>query len=214
MNRRQITAVALAAAGATTTITLASAAAGNPKQRAAPTGLHRTMSPLLESIALPHAVDVATQPMTTVHASIRARKVQQQRKELMRTLVTLTKDKQAFSAMQVAADAARASQAAAARAAGAARFSTPAASTSSAGGVYGLTGFLACVAFRESRDDPTAVNSSSGAGGLFQFMPSTWSNLGEPGLPEDAPASVQIAAAEKLYAEEGSSPWSGGGYSC
>ena len=215
MNRRQITAVALAAVGATTTVTIATAAAGNPAHDTAPAGLHRTMSPLLESIALPHAADVATQPMNTLHASVRARKVQKQRSQLAAALVTLSKEKEAFAAWQAAADAAKASQAAAAQAAASRVASAPSASTTStAGGAYGLTGFLACVAFRESRNDPTAVNPSSGAGGLFQFLPSTWANLGEPGLPEDAPVSVQIAAAEKLLAEEGTSPWAGGGYSC
>src|SRR5918994_2120485 len=31
---------------------------------------------------------------------------------------------------------------------------------------------------RESKDDPNAVNPSSGAGGKYQFLPSTWSGYG------------------------------------
>ena len=84
----------------------------------------------------------------------------------------------------------------------------------SGGTLTGLPPFLACVAWRESRDTPTAVNPSSGAGGLFQFLPSTWSALGYPGLPENASVADQIAAAEQLYAEQGAAPWAGGSYSC
>jgi len=38
--------------------------------------------------------------------------------------------------------------------------------------------FLECVSWRESKDTPTAVNGSSGAAGLFQFLPA-WQH----GLP-------------------------------
>ena len=86
--------------------------------------------------------------------------------------------------------------------------------TQPVGTLTGLPPFLACVAWRESRDTPTAVNPSSGAGGLFQFLPSTWSALGYSGLPENAPVATQIAAAEQLYAEQGPAPWSGGSYAC
>jgi hypothetical protein len=66
-----------------------------------------------------------------------------------------------------------------------------------------------CIAWHESRFDPSAVNPSSGAGGALQFLPSTWANLGRPGLPEDAPLSDQIAAAWQLYRSQGWSPWAG-----
>jgi len=79
---------------------------------------------------------------------------------------------------------------------------------------YGLDPFFACVAWRESRDDPKAVNSSSGAGGLFQFLPSTWANIGGIGLPQDANVLTQIAMAQKLKDLQGTSPWAGGGYVC
>ena len=92
--------------------------------------------------------------------------------------------------------------------------SAPTPPSVAASGPFGLTGFLACVAYRESHDDPTAVNPSSGAGGLFQFLPSTWANLGEPGLPQNASVAEQISAAQRLMAMEGTSPWAGGGYSC
>jgi LysM repeat protein len=67
--------------------------------------------------------------------------------------------------------------------------------------------FQACVIQRESGGDATAVNPSSGAGGLYQFLPSTWASLGYSGLPQNAPVSEQTQAFNTLYAEDGSSPW-------
>lgn len=69
----------------------------------------------------------------------------------------------------------------------------------------------ACIIRHESGGDPTAVNPSSGAGGLYQFLPSTWQANGGSGLPEDAPASVQTAEAMRVQAQEGWSPWIGDG---
>jgi LysM repeat protein len=67
------------------------------------------------------------------------------------------------------------------------------------------------VAQAESGGDPTAVNPSSGAGGLYQFIPSTWAALGYarqyPGGAQTAPVSVQNQAFAKAYALWGSSPW-------
>jgi len=79
---------------------------------------------------------------------------------------------------------------------------------------YGLDPFFACVAWRESRDQPQVVNTSSGAGGLFQFLPSTWASVGYAGAPQDAPVATQIEAAYKLKSIMGTSPWAGGGYEC
>jgi hypothetical protein len=78
-------------------------------------------------------------------------------------------------------------------------------------GTEGMGAFEACVISRESGGNPRAVNPSSGAGGLFQFLPSTWAGLGYarayPGGAQTAPVSVQEAAFAKLYAEAGTSPW-------
>jgi resuscitation-promoting factor RpfC len=78
-------------------------------------------------------------------------------------------------------------------------------------GTQGMAAFEACVISRESGGNPRAVNSSSGAGGLFQFLPSTWAGLGYasayPGGAQTAPVSVQEAAFAKLFAEAGTSPW-------
>ena len=65
----------------------------------------------------------------------------------------------------------------------------------------------ACIISRESGGNPRAVNPSSGAGGIFQFLPSTWAGLGFSGLPEDASAATQWAAFDKLVALQGYSPW-------
>ena len=75
----------------------------------------------------------------------------------------------------------------------------------------GLPAFEACVISRESGGNPQAVNAASGAGGLFQFLPSTWASLGYaaayPGGAQTAPVSVQEEAFAKLYAAAGTSPW-------
>jgi peptidoglycan hydrolase CwlO-like protein len=67
-----------------------------------------------------------------------------------------------------------------------------------------------CVAQHESGFDPNAVNPSSGAAGVFQFLPSTWAAMsvaaGYPGSSAfDASANVAVAAwTEGRY---GWSPW-------
>jgi LysM repeat protein len=68
--------------------------------------------------------------------------------------------------------------------------------------------FQSCVIQAESGGNAQAVNSSSGAGGLYGFLPSTWQALGYSGLPEDASVSEQNAAYSKEYSESGSSAWS------
>lgn len=70
---------------------------------------------------------------------------------------------------------------------------------------------LACIRNAESGGDYSAVNAGSGAGGAYQFMPSTWAALGGSGLPENAPPAEQDAMAMKLYEERGWEPWSGDG---
>jgi len=65
-----------------------------------------------------------------------------------------------------------------------------------------------CVIQAESGGNPSAVNPTTGAGGLYGFMPSTWHALGYSGNPQDAPVSVQNAAYAKEYARSGSGAWS------
>ena len=75
----------------------------------------------------------------------------------------------------------------------------------------GMAAFESCVISRESGGNPHAVNPTSGAGGLYQFLPSTWADLGYasayPGGAQSAPVSVQRAAFARLFAEAGTSPW-------
>jgi resuscitation-promoting factor RpfC len=67
--------------------------------------------------------------------------------------------------------------------------------------------FQSCVIQAESGGNPRAVNPSSGAGGLYGFLPSTWQALGFSGLPQNAPVSEQNAAFAKEYAQSGASAW-------
>jgi resuscitation-promoting factor RpfC len=67
--------------------------------------------------------------------------------------------------------------------------------------------YQACVISRESGGNPAAVNPSSGAGGLYQFLPSTWAALGYSGLPQNASVAQQTQAFNTLYAQQGSAPW-------
>lgn len=71
----------------------------------------------------------------------------------------------------------------------------------------GVTGFERCVIARESGGSATIVNPRSGAGGLYQFLPSTWARLGFSGLPQYAPVAVQRAAFLKAVALDGTSDW-------
>ena len=67
--------------------------------------------------------------------------------------------------------------------------------------------FRSCVIQRESSGNPRAVNPSSGAGGLYGFLPSTWHGLGFPGLPENASVAEQNYAFAKEYAQSGTGAW-------
>jgi soluble lytic murein transglycosylase-like protein len=64
----------------------------------------------------------------------------------------------------------------------------------------------------ESNGNPLALNPSSGAAGLFQFIPSTWMRIIMPNLGFTTeqvwdPAS-NVAAAAWLFAAEGPTQWS------
>lgn len=79
------------------------------------------------------------------------------------------------------------------------------------GTVSAASGYEACVIAAESGGNPGAVNPSSGAGGLYQFLPSTWASLGYSGSPQDADPATQQQAFDQLYAQAGSGPWSSDG---
>jgi|SRR5215472_18280954 len=76
----------------------------------------------------------------------------------------------------------------------------PAASPSSL--LSGMSAFERCVAWRESGDNPTASSA-----GLFGILPATWASLGYQGTAGQAPVAVQKAAFNRLYAQNGTSPW-------
>jgi hypothetical protein len=78
--------------------------------------------------------------------------------------------------------------------------------TSSAGAA--ATGSLpTCTWQPESGGDWSAVNPSSGAGGRYQIMPSTWAAYGGTGLPQDASPAEQTAVAERIMQSQGPSAW-------
>jgi hypothetical protein len=83
---------------------------------------------------------------------------------------------------------------------------TQPASTATYGGAAGS--YQACVIAAESGGNASAVNSVSGAGGLYQFLPSTWAALGHSGLPQNASVAEQNQAFQQQYAQSGGSAWS------
>lgn len=85
------------------------------------------------------------------------------------------------------------------------------ASAPSSGSSAAPGSFQSCVLSRESGGNYSAVNPSSGAGGAYQFLPSTWSSLGMPGSPQDASPAQQDQAFQQLYAQQGSAPWASDG---
>jgi hypothetical protein len=54
-----------------------------------------------------------------------------------------------------------------------------------------------------------AEDTGNGFYGAYQFSPSTWTGLGYGGLPSEAPAAVQDAAAEQLQSRSGWGQWPG-----
>ena len=62
----------------------------------------------------------------------------------------------------------------------------------------------------ESGGNWNAVNPSSGAGGAYQILPSTWSSYGGSGSPSSASPAEQSRIAAKIYAASGASAWSCG----
>lgn len=67
-----------------------------------------------------------------------------------------------------------------------------------------------CVAEAESAFDPLAVNPSTGAAGVFQFLPSTWASLSEladHGGDSVFDARANVAVAAWTVAEYGWHPW-------
>jgi septal ring factor EnvC (AmiA/AmiB activator) len=59
----------------------------------------------------------------------------------------------------------------------------------------------------ESGGNFGAVNPSSGAGGAYQILPSTWELYGGHGDPQDAPPQQQSDVAAQIWADSGSAAW-------
>jgi peptidoglycan hydrolase CwlO-like protein len=59
----------------------------------------------------------------------------------------------------------------------------------------------------ESGGNFNAVNPSSGAGGAYQILPSTWRLYGGSGAPQDASPQEQSRVASQIWADSGSSAW-------
>jgi chromosome segregation ATPase len=59
----------------------------------------------------------------------------------------------------------------------------------------------------ESGGNFEAVNPTSGAGGAYQILPSTWELYGGEGDPEDATPAEQSAIAAEIWADSGPGAW-------
>ncbi len=59
----------------------------------------------------------------------------------------------------------------------------------------------------ESGGNFEAVNPSSGAGGAYQILPSTWELYGGEGDPEDASPAEQSDIAAQIWADSGAAAW-------
>ncbi len=59
----------------------------------------------------------------------------------------------------------------------------------------------------ESGGNFSALNPSSGAGGAYQILPSTWDAYGGKGLPHQASPAEQHAIAAQIWADSGPSAW-------
>ncbi len=72
------------------------------------------------------------------------------------------------------------------------------------GGPYSIPTFIVMC---ESGGNYSAVNPSSGAGGAYQVLPSTWELYGGQGEPQNAPKAEQDRIASEIWADSGSSAW-------
>jgi septal ring factor EnvC (AmiA/AmiB activator) len=73
------------------------------------------------------------------------------------------------------------------------------------GGPYSIPTYIVMC---ESGGNYHALNSSSGAGGAYQILPSTWAAYGGQGAPQDAPKADQDRIAAEIWRDSGPSAWS------
>lgn len=72
------------------------------------------------------------------------------------------------------------------------------------GGPYSIPTYIVMC---ESGGNYSALNPSSGAGGAYQILPSTWAAYGGRGAPQDAPKAEQDRIAAEIWADSGGSAW-------
>jgi peptidoglycan hydrolase CwlO-like protein len=72
------------------------------------------------------------------------------------------------------------------------------------GGPFSIPAYIVMC---ESGGNYGAVNDSSGAGGAYQILPSTWELYGGSGAPQDAPKSEQDQIASEIWADSGPGAW-------
>ncbi|HWA54217.1 MAG TPA: transglycosylase family protein [Solirubrobacterales bacterium] len=72
------------------------------------------------------------------------------------------------------------------------------------GGPYAIPAYIVMC---ESGGNYGAVNPSSGAGGAYQILPSTWQLYGGQGEPQNAPKAEQDRIAGEIWADSGPSAW-------
>jgi septal ring factor EnvC (AmiA/AmiB activator) len=73
------------------------------------------------------------------------------------------------------------------------------------GGPYSIPTYIVMC---ESGGNYRALNPSSGAGGAYQILPSTWHTYGGSGLPHQASKAEQDRIAALIWADAGPSAWS------
>jgi septal ring factor EnvC (AmiA/AmiB activator) len=76
------------------------------------------------------------------------------------------------------------------------------------GGPYSIPSYIVMC---ESGGNYGAVNPSSGAGGAYQILPSTWKLYGGHGSPQGASKPEQDSIAAQIWADSGPSAWACGG---
>lgn len=72
------------------------------------------------------------------------------------------------------------------------------------GGPFSIPSYIVMC---ESGGNYGAVNPSSGAGGAYQILPSTWELYGGHGAPQDAPKAEQDRIASEIWADSGPGAW-------
>ncbi|MGN6276739.1 MAG: transglycosylase family protein [Solirubrobacterales bacterium] len=72
------------------------------------------------------------------------------------------------------------------------------------GGPYAIPTYIVMC---ESGGNYSALNPSSGAGGAYQILPSTWELYGGQGEPQNAPKAEQDRIAGEIWEDSGPSAW-------